>query len=231
MQEALSGSEGYELSQYQALRQEFHRDRRLKLNDAVIPTLFPGEKLASVNATRPISQFEVFQHAVLRNIAAATGQSAEQVSKDRSKSNYSSARGALLEAWKSLHRRRVNFGRDFCWPIYGAMLEEAMELGELPLPAGAPDFIEARGAYMACNWMGPGRGWVDPVKEAQAAVLRMDAGITTLRHECAEQGLDVEEVIAERAQIIEMWKSYGSRFRPSAHDLAATEDERKPRPE
>jgi capsid protein len=39
---------------------------------------------------------------------------------------------------------------------------------------------------------------VDPTKEAQAAVLRMNAGISTLEAECAEQGLDYEEVIAQR---------------------------------
>ena len=231
---ALHGDEGVsernrELRAYQDERLAFHRDRRLKLNDAVIPKLFPGEKLATINAARPSSNFEAFEGAVLRNFAAATGASYEQVSKDWSKSNYSSARGALLEAWKTTGRRRNHFTRCFCSPVYGAVLEEAMENNELPLPANAPEFVAARGAYMMCNWMGPGRGWVDPVKEAQAAVLRMDGGITTLRHECAEQGLDVEEVIEERAQIIAMWKATGMALPAWAHDVPASQTDTKPR--
>jgi capsid protein len=38
------------------------------------------------------------------------------------------------------------------------------------------------------------------VKEAQAAQIRMDAGISTLEDECAEQGLDWEEVLEQRAR-------------------------------
>ncbi len=197
------------ISAYQSARAEFHRDRRLKINNATIPTLFPGEKINTVNANRPPPGYVDFQHAFLRNFAAASGLTAEQVSKDWSRTNYSSARGALLEAWRTIGRQRVTFAANFCAPFYGAWLEEAMALGQLPLPAGAPDFLEARYAYSACGWMGPGRGWVDPVKEAQAAVLRMDAGLSTLAEECAEQGRDWEEVVAQRKVEIDRLRADG----------------------
>ncbi len=54
----------------------------------------------------------------------------------------------------------------------------------------------------------PGRGWVDPVKEAKAAHLRMQIGLSTLEDECASQGLDWEEVLEqlarEKAKITEL---------------------------
>lgn len=62
----------------------------------------------------------------------------------------------------------------------------------------APDFYENRYAYTRCKWIGPGRGWVDPVKEAQACQLRMEIGLSTLENECASQGLDWEEVVEQR---------------------------------
>jgi capsid protein len=43
-----------------------------------------------------------------------------------------------------------------------------------------------------------GRGWVDQVKEAQAAKLRMEIGVSTLESECADQGLDWEDVLEQR---------------------------------
>lgn len=55
-------------------------------------------------------------------------------------------------------------------------------------------------AYTRCKWIGPGRGWVDPVKEAQACQIRMDIGLSTLEAECAGQGLDWEEVLEQRAR-------------------------------
>ena len=61
-------------------------------------------------------------------------------------------------------------------------------------------FYENRQAYLRCAWIGTGRGWVDPVKEAQAAELRMKIGVSTLRDECAEQGKPWREVIEQRAR-------------------------------
>jgi capsid protein len=53
---------------------EFHNDRRLTLqNGARMPILYPGEKITTVNAARPYSNFEVFESAVLRNFSSGTG--------------------------------------------------------------------------------------------------------------------------------------------------------------
>ncbi len=184
-------------------------DGRLLLKDGILPVLRPGEKVVAVDSKRPSTSYGIFESAVLRNLAAAAGMTYEQLSQDWRNVNYSSARAALLEAWKTLHRRRSEFASGFCAPIFSAFLEEAFDLGQLPLPAGAPDFEEARAEYAACRWMGPARGWVDPVKEAQAAVLRMDAGLSTLEQECAEQGLDWEEVVEQRAIERSRFKTLG----------------------
>lgn len=198
-----------EVGNYQEGRSEFHDKRKIKLNDARVTTLYPGEKLQMVNSTRPNVAFEGFEGAMLRNVAAAIGRSYEEISHDWSKTNYSSARAALLESWRTQRRRQQDFAMGFCSPVYANFLEEAMDRGELPLPNNAPDFIEARQAYSKCRWMGPPKGWVDPVKEAQAAVLRMDAGLSTLEQECAEQGQDWEEVIVQRQRELNEFKRLG----------------------
>ncbi|EHL97715.1 phage portal protein, lambda family [Acetobacteraceae bacterium AT-5844] len=197
------------LSEYQKLRNEFHEGNTLSINGARIPVLAPGEEIKSVMTTRPNSGFEAFQQAVLRRFAAATGQSAEQLSWDYSKTNYSSARAAMLEAWKTLKRRRDNFAIGFANPIYGAWLEEAIDRKRVPLPRNAPAFALMRTAYMACRWIGPARGWVDPVAERQGAVLGMEAAMGTLEDECAEQGRDFEEVLDQRALEVAMMKQRG----------------------
>ena len=182
------------------------------LGNSRIPTLFPGEKINSVAPNRPSTHFKDFENAVLRNVATGTGLSAQQITNDWSDVNYSSARAALLEAWKTLTRRRGDFSFHFCSPIRTAWMEELMdpETGDdLPMPAGAPSFIEYRTAYARCRWMGPGRGWVDPVAEKQGAVLGMQAALSTLEDECAEQGLDFEEVLEQRKYEIGLFEEYG----------------------
>lgn len=199
------------LGAYQDGRIGFHSDRRLTLqNGARMPILYPGEKIATVNAARPHSNFEVFEAAALRNIAAATGLSTQQVTQDWSDVNYSSARSAMLEAWKTLTRRRDDFAVGFAQPILSAFVEEVHDTEDLPLPAGAPDFIEARAAYTRARWMGPGRGWVDPVAEKKGAILGLDAGMSTLEMEIAENvGEDWEEIMDQRKREIDACRERG----------------------
>jgi len=205
--EALDG--GDDLSAYQGMRADWHEQRPAMLSGARIPTLAPGESITSVGAAHPHNGFGEFAAEMSRTFAAASGISAEQITQDWSKTNYSSARAALLESWKTLTRRNHEFKTGTATPAYACWLQEAMDRNELPLPNGAPDFAEARTAYSRCDWLGVARGWVDPVKEKQGAILGMDAGLSTLKRECAEQGLDYEEVIQQRAAEAKAFKEAG----------------------
>lgn len=199
-----------DLGRYQEDRSNFHEDARLKLAGSRMPILFPGEKINAVTAARPNSNFKDFEGAVLRNCASAFGISAQQLSNDWSDVNYSSARGALLEAWKTLHRRRQDFSIGFGQPILCGFVEEAMEMDNLPLPDGAPPFMLHRTAYARAKWMGPGKGIIDPVKERQGAILGMDAGLSTLEDEAADiGGVDWRESLAQRAIEVARFKQYG----------------------
>lgn len=197
VEDAISDSDS-ELNFYQQLRADWADKRPAMFNGARIPTLAPGEDIKQVSAAHPHQGFDSFAREMQRTFAAASGLSAEQVSQDWSRTNYSSARAALLEAWKTMVRRRDEFAAGTATPMYATWLWEAMDRGELPLPAGAPSFAEAATAYAGCQWLGPGRGWIDPVKEPQGSILKMQAGLSTLEQEAAEQGMDWEELLDQR---------------------------------
>jgi lambda family phage portal protein len=219
--EALSADK---LNSYQTARADFHEKRQVALNSGVrIPTLFPGEKLNFQAASRPASQFGEFEKACLRNIAAGLGLSYEQLSQDWSSTNYSSARAALLEVWKSFGRTRQRMAEQFATPLFVQWLEEGINRGDITLPDGAPDFYTAKAAYCRVKWIGPARGWVDPVKEVQAAQMRMDTGISTLEDECADQGKDWQEVLQQRAREIAAMDKLGLK-RPAWADHAPPKD-------
>ncbi len=169
---------------------------RVQLKGGAVIPLYPGDQLKPFTPARPASQYSMFVETVLRHIGTALGLPYELLLKDFSKTNYSSARAALLEAWRFFRGRRQWLATHWAMPVYELWLEEAVNLGLVE----APDFYGSRYAYTRAKWIGPGRGWIDPVKEAQAAQIRMDAGISTLEDECAEQGLDWEEVLEERAR-------------------------------
>jgi len=111
------GNEGA-LNAYQQERIKYHQGRNINVGGAKMPHLFPGEEIVTVKAEHPAAAFADFQATFLRNFASATGLSYEQVSSDWSKSNYSSARGAIVEAWKTLQRRRAHFSTGFANPVF-----------------------------------------------------------------------------------------------------------------
>jgi lambda family phage portal protein len=188
---------------YAAARDAMHDQRGITFGGVRIPVLPPGDTIQTVSATRPAGQFADFEAACLRRIAAGLGTSYEQLALDWSKVNYSSARAALVEIWRGWTANRRRFADGFCAPVWLAVMEEAVDLGLVRLPAGAPDFHAAPGAWCRAKWIGPGRGWVDPVKEVEGAVLRVSAGLSTMEDEAAElSGADYEETLAQLADEI-----------------------------
>ena len=161
---------------------------------AVIP-LPLGARVSDFAPNRPNTAFDAFMHAVLRHIAAGLNVPYELLAKDFSQTNYSSARAALLEAWRYFQGRRRWLVDHWLTPVYALWMEEAVDLGRVE----APDYYALRHAYLRARWTFAGRGWVDPTKEAAAAQIRMEIGVSTLEQECAEQGLDWEEVAEQRA--------------------------------
>src|SRR5260364_374396 len=98
------------------MRTQFHQQHRIMLGGERVPILASGERMATVAAARPTSNFSELVVAVLRSAAVVLGISAHQLSQDWSDVNYSSARAALLEAWKTLTRRRLDFAYGFAQP-------------------------------------------------------------------------------------------------------------------
>ncbi len=176
-----------EPSYYQGLREAWHQQHGITMGGVRVPIMAPGESIETVSGGERATEFTAFQQALLRLFAANSGQAYEEVSGDFSATNYSSYRGAVLQAWRTMLRRRADFVVNTAAPIYTAFLEEALD-GPLRdvMPSGAPDFLDMRAAYVGAMWIGPGRGWVDPVKEPEGEILKMRGGMTTLNRTTAE---------------------------------------------
>lgn len=185
------------LKQYQDGLSQRNR-ASIDFNGGMVLPLQLGEKAYGFTPARPNDSFEPFVLAVFRQIAAGTNVPYELLMKDFSKTNYSSARSALLEAWRFFKGRRAFLAMFWAQPVFELWLEEQMGTGAVD----APDFYTLRAFYCRTKWIGDGRGWVDPLKEAQAAEVRLRNGLTTYEDECAEQGGDWEENIEVTAKIL-----------------------------
>ena len=203
------GGDASSILAMQADRAKFYRERGdVTVGGARITALYPNDEIGVIPTARPAAQFGDFEGAVLRNIASGLGLSYEQLAMDWSKTNYSSARAAMIEIWRGWTARRRAFAQGFAQPFFMAWLEEQVVEGHIRLPRAAPDFHANWASYARAKWIGPGKGFVDPVKEAQAAAMRVSLGLATLEDEAAELtgsdwGENREQIAREIAQLPE----------------------------
>lgn len=170
--------------------------REFELEPGLMEHLNPGEDITTFNPNRPGGTFAPFVDRILRAISAGLGLPYEIVAKDFSQTNYSSARAALLQAYRYFKTRQQFLSNKLCQPVFELVLEEAWLRGELPVQ----DFYGQKYELTRAKWITPGWQWVDPLKEAQASELSISKGLSTLAEECASQGKDWEETVEQRAR-------------------------------
>lgn len=168
-----------------------------------------NEKPHALKGDRPGNSFQIFVETCLRGAGAAAGMPYEVISKDFSKTNYSSARAALQEAWRVFELYQDWLVNGFCQVIWEMFFEEAVLSGRIVLPKGAPDFYEFRAEYCAATWVGPERTNVDPVKEMVADIMGLNAGTTTLADIAAKRNKDWEQQVKQRGREIRTLKEAG----------------------
>ncbi|MGO8300022.1 hypothetical protein ACC817_28660 [Rhizobium ruizarguesonis] len=98
----------------------------------------------------------------------------------------------------------------FASSIYSLWLEEAINKGEITsVRRNMPSFYEKqfKDAYTACDWVGASRGQVDELKETQAAILRINNGLSDLETENARLGADWRKRMRQMKREVE-WKDF-----------------------
>lgn len=169
-----------------------------------------GERPHVLSPNRPGNTFPDFVERILRAVGASVGMPYEVIAKDFSKTNYSSARAALLEAWRVFLFYQKWLVSLFCRHCWEMVLEEAWLRGMLVLPPGAPDWYDAQPAYARATWIPPKRGNVDPVKEIESIVTALENNLITLADASMELGGgDWEDRLRQRAREKDLEKALG----------------------
>lgn len=186
---------------YMAAVNKFAGDKGFRIDNVKIPHFFPGTKLNLRQSGAPGGVGQEFEQSLLRYIAALLGVSYEELSKDFSKTNYSSARAAMLQTWRFMQARKAMIADRFATSIYMLWFEEMMNTNQLEFMkySKAPNYYEGLNAeaYTSCEWIGAARGQIDELKETQAAVLRIKFGLSTHEDELAKLGKDWRKVYAQ----------------------------------
>ncbi len=198
IQEAITNyAEGY----LGAIGEYVGSSKAMQIDGVKIPHFFPGTKmkLQPAGSGGPIGSD--LEQSMLRYLAANLGVSYEQLSRDYTQTNYSSARASMAETWKFMQARKKAVADRFASIIYRLWLEEALNKGRISSMPRRPRGWLYEGmnldALAVCDWIGASRGQIDELKETQAAVLRINNGLSTLEYELARLGQDYRKVLRQ----------------------------------
>ena len=176
----------------------YHAGTNLKMNGSSVTPLLPNEKLNINRATAP-SGVADFESSILRYLASDLGVSYEMLSRDYSKTNYSSARAGMAQAFIFFKGRRAIIPARASRMIFTNWLEEQVIDHGLALPPGVDNFYDAQSALTKGKWLGTGKPNIDGLKETKEAKEKLEIGITTLEDECAALNKDYDEVAEQQA--------------------------------
>lgn len=196
----------------------------IRLRPGLINFLDPGEDIRFPDMSRPNSQFSAFVEKIWQHIGIALGIPYEVLTM-RFASSYSASKGALSEAWKTFRAWRMAMVTQFCQPAYDLFLAECVDRGLIDCP-GFFDDIVVRRAWSRVRWMGVAPASIDPLKETQAAALKIKTGISTVDQESREMlGTTLAENEAQLRKEAELFRE----LRPGMYE--AEDDDMKETPE
>ena len=181
-------------------------DSEYEMGPGTVSHLAENEDIKFGNPSIPTTGFDAFVKTFCQQTGAALGEPYEVLMKTFN-SSYSASRAALLEAWEEFKMRRSWFVADFCQPAYEVWLSEAVARGRIKAPGFFEDPL-VRAAWCGARWIGPVQGQLDPLKEANAAVVLVDHGFKTHEQVTRELGggdweANVEQLKAENAKLAE----------------------------
>ncbi|MBR3741131.1 MAG: phage portal protein [Clostridia bacterium] len=198
---------------------------KLELAPGAIYDLPPGKDVTTVDPKRSDTQFESFVNTCITVIASSMGIPKEVLIK-KYESNYTAARAALLDFWRTVRVYRTRFNTAFNQPIYEQWLSEAVATGRIDAP-GFFDDPAVRQAWCGCSWMGTSMGHVDPLKEVNAAAVRIAQNISTQEQEASEyNGNDWAANIRQRRRELEALQEFNDLLsKMKGDDKPAPDDE------
>ena len=183
-------------------------DRVTEFQPGLFHYLQNGESVTIPDMDSPSGEFEPFMRAMLRTMAAGIGLSYESLSRDYSQSNYSSSRLALLEDRSQYRALQKYFIDNFHTRVFDAFLDMAVLSGNLTLP----DYDSSVKRYREVHWTPRSWDWIDPQKEVIAAREAVRCGFKSQAQIVAEQGGDLEELLAARQSEVQQAKQLGLIF-------------------
>lgn len=156
----------------------------IEITSNLLTQLPPGWELGQVEPKQPGPQYEMFQRQALQSFCRCTNMPYTLAAGTGKDANFSSFKGDMKNVWEpevKVEQSRIE--NSIIAPMFQWFLESAIYVPGLL--DGLPQISE-----IDHKWHWPPLPTLDPVENAQAAVLRLSAGLSTPTEEWAREGKD-----------------------------------------
>lgn len=152
----------------------------------------PGGWKVSTTAPQQAQQLQEHLQHLVRVIASGVGVPAHLVDGNLAQANYSSLRAALVSFRQRIEQYQFHtLAPQLLDPAWRRVVTAAVLTGEVNAPLDD--------ALFAVEWIPPAQPWVDPLKDAEATIAMMGAGLMSRRQAVAALGYSIEALDAEIA--------------------------------
>jgi lambda family phage portal protein len=167
-------------------------------------TLPAGYDFKPFDPDYPSAMFGDFTKACLRGIASGLGVAYNALANDLEGVNYSSIRQGALAERDSWMLVQTWFIESFLRPVFAEWLKSAIAFGQITLANGSALPLGKLDKFSAHAWQGRRWQWVDPLKDIEAARLQVKSGVASPQMIAAQNGVDIEDVLADIARFEKM---------------------------
>lgn len=174
------------------------------LSPGLIKELNAGDEVQVVNPAGQATDASEHMRLQQRLIGAGQGLSYEAISRDMSKTNYSSARSAILED-DLTYAEEKELIKDFLDDVYETFIISGVVTGLFVIP----DFWNKKNQSFAHEWVSAPKRWIDPLKEANANMKALQTGQKTFKQIAAENGKDYRDQIDEIQEVLQYGRERG----------------------
>lgn len=175
----------------------------------------PGYDFKNFDPDYPTANYDPFVKACLRGIASGLGVAYNTLSNDLEGVNFSSIRTGVLEErdnWMVIQNWMIDA---FMVDVFEQWLKQAMLFGEVTTNNGAALPLAKFDKFNAPQWQGRRWSWVDPKKDAETAILLVNANLKARRDVMADAGYDLEDTWTQLMAEQEMADKMGIELKPA----------------
>lgn len=163
----------------------------------VFQSLPQGVEFQPFNPDYPTAMYADFVKANLRGIASGLGVAYHALANDLEGVSFSSIRSGTLEERDVWTLIQEWFSESFLDRVHAEFMKSALSFGQITMPNGSALPAAKLDKFSAHAWQGRRWEWVDPLRDIEADIAAINAGLKSPQSVAAKLGLDYEDLLVE----------------------------------